>query len=187
MKTVLLLSLLLGFAATLAAAHFARASSTRACRRRRRSWRTAAASESFLIRLPADRLAATDGEAGGMRALHAGGAMLLPAKLMAEPLLVEHFKVRDAAGGVVGIAARHWTNDANGPTTVWSVLIPSRGAVVLRAIGERRGAVDAALRANGYTAGKTWDGEVRVTMTDEPGVVATGSGEAAHRLKGTQT
>ena len=34
--------------------------------------------------------------------------MLLPAQFVAEPLLVEHFKVRDSAGSVVGVAARHW-------------------------------------------------------------------------------
>ena len=69
--------------------------------------------------------------------------MLLPAQFVAEPLLVEHFKVRDSAGSVIGVAARHWNGGGAGPTTTWSVLIPSRGALVLSAPGEARGALEA--------------------------------------------
>ena len=90
--------------------------------------------------------------------------MVLPAQFVAEPLLVEHFKVRDAAGSVVGVAARHWNAGGAGPTTTWSILIPSRGALVLSAPGEARGALETALRAGGYSAGKAWDGQVAVPM-----------------------
>jgi hypothetical protein len=187
MKTLLLLTVLLGFGATLAGAHFAPGLEHARLPSHTTVVANGGRSESFLIRLPADRIAATDGAAGGMRALHAAGAMQLPAQLMDQPVLIEHFKVRDAEGSVVGVAARHWSTDVGGPTTVWSVLIPSRGAVVLRARGEQRGAVDAALRAKGYAAGKAWDGEIRVAMTgDEPGAVAVGSGEFAN-LSGSYT
>jgi hypothetical protein len=133
--------------------------------------------EQFLIRLPTDRIAATDAEAGGLRATGTSGAMLMPARFVGEPLLVEHFKVRDAAGSVVGIAARHWSGAAS-PATTWSVLIPSRGALVMSAPGEARGALETALRARGYSAGQAWDGQIAVPMASGTGgVVAAGTGE----------
>jgi hypothetical protein len=179
MKTLFLLALGCGFGGTLAGAHYwpwlehARlASHTSVVANGGRS-------ERFLIRLPADRLAATDGEAGGLRGIGVEGAMLLPAQFVAAPLLVEHFKVRDAAGSVVGIAARHWHGSGAAATTTWSVLIPSRGALVLNAFGEPRGALESALRANGYSAGKAWDGQLTVPMVAQGqlGLVTAGSGE----------
>jgi hypothetical protein len=175
MKTVFLLALVMGFGGMLAGAHFA----PWLQHARLPSYTSVVANggraEQFLIRLPADRIAATDGEAGGLRG--AGGAMLLPAQFIAEPLLVEHFKVRDSAGSVIGVAARHWNGGGAGPTTTWSVLIPSRGALVLSAAGEARGALETALRASGYSAGKAWAGQVAVSMLDDAGAVVAGSGE----------
>lgn len=178
MKIVFLTALLLGFGGTLAGAHFA-------------PWRTHARlpshttvvanggrAEQFLIRLPADRIAATDAEAGGLRA-RAERAMALPAQFVTEPLVVEHFKVRDAAGSVVGVAARHWAGAGTGAaTTAWSILIPSRGALVLRAPGEARGVLETALRGRGFSAGAAWAGQVAVPMVREgEGAVAAGTGE----------
>jgi len=187
MKIVFLLALMAGFGGTLAGAHFA----PWLKHARLPSHTTVVANggraEQFLIRLPADRIAATDGEAGGLRAHGTGGAMLLPAQFVAEPLLVEHFKVRDSLGSVIGVAARHWHGSGAGATTTWSVLIPSRGALVMSAPGESRGALEAALRSGGYSAGKAWDGEVAVPMVGEgEGTVAAGSGEF-QGLAGTYT
>lgn len=141
-----------------------------------------------MIRLPADRIAATDAEAGGLRSTGVDGAMLLPAQFVAEPLLVEHFKVRDAADTVVGVAARHWHGSGAAATTTWSILIPSRGALVLSSFGEPRGALEAQLRKNGYNAGKAWDGKITVDMIPQGqlGNVATGTGEFAG-LSGSYT
>lgn len=179
MKTVFLVAIVCGFGGTLAGAHFvpwlkhARLPSHTAV------VANGGRSEQFLIRLPADRIAATDGEAGGLRGKSAAGVMLLPAQFVAEPLLVEHFKVRDAAGSVVGVAARHWNVAGTEPTTTWSVLIPSRGAFVLSAAGEVRGALETALRSGGYDAGKAWDGQLTVPMipATEAGAVVVGTGE----------
>lgn len=179
MKIVFLLAILGGFGGTLAGAHFvpwlkhARLPSHTAV------VANGGRSEQFVIRLPADRIAATDGEIGGVRSKGISAPMALPAQFGTEPLLVEHFKVRDTAGSVVGVAARHWSGSGASPTTTWSVLIPSRGALVLSAPGEARGAIETALRSGGYTAGKAWSGQVVVPMTPqrEPGVVATGTGE----------
>ncbi|HJR69579.1 MAG TPA: hypothetical protein VKA43_06030 [Gammaproteobacteria bacterium] len=181
MKTVLAIAVLLGFGATLAGGYFVPGIEHARLPSLTSVVANGGRSEQFVIRLPADRLAATDGEAGGLRAQRGEGAMLLPAKLMAEPVLVEHFKIRDAGGNVVGIAARHWDGNASGATTTWALLIPSRGAAVLSASGESRGVLEASLRGRGYAAGRAWDGEVElmVTRPEAPGVLTAGTQEFA--------
>jgi hypothetical protein len=179
MKIVLVLATLIGFGGTLAAAHFVPWLQHARLPSHTSVVANGGRSEQFLIRLPADRIAATDGSTGGLRATGAEGAMMLPAKFVAEPLLVEHFKVRDAAGSVIGVAARHWGATRAGAATTWSLLIPSRGAVILNAGGEERGALETALRSSGYSAGNPWDGQVAVPMipSGELGSVVAGSGE----------
>ena len=177
MKIVFLLALAMGFIGTLVGAHYA----PRLEHTRLPSQTSVVANggraEAFVIRLPIDRIAATDGEAGGLRSKGVHGAMALPSQFVAEPLLVEHFKIRDSAGNVIGVAARHWDGGADS-TATWSVLIPSRGAIVMSGRGETRGALDAALRARGYSAGRSWSGDTRVSMTqDGGGVVNAGTGE----------
>ncbi len=181
MKIVLAIAVLLGFGATLAGGHFLPGIEHARLPSLTSVVANGGRSEQFVIRLPADRLTATDGEAGGLRAQRGEGAMLLPAKLMAEPVLVEHFKIRDAGGNVVGVAARHWTGGATGATTTWALLIPSRGAAVLSAPGESRGMLEASLRERGYAAGRAWNGEVElmVTRLDAPGVLTAGTQEFA--------
>lgn len=181
MKVVLILAILLGFGATLAGAHYVPGLAHVRVPSLTKVVANGGRAEQFLIRVPADRLAATDAPAGGMRSAADTGVMAVPAKLAEAPLLVEHFKVRDAAGSVVGVAARHWSATATGTTTTWSVLIPSRGTFVLRAAGEARGAVESALAAGGYGAGKPWTGQVSVAMTpaSNPGDIVAGTGEFA--------
>jgi hypothetical protein len=187
MKIVFLFALLLGFGGTLAGAHFAPGLKHARLPSQTSVVANGGRAEEFLIRLPADRIAATDGEAGGVRANGAAGVMLLPAQFLAEPLLVEHFKVRDSGGAVIGIAARHWNGTSGEATTTWSILIPSRGALVLSGRGEDRGGLDAALRSRGYSPGKDWAGTVTLPMApDGQGVVATGTGEFED-LAGTYT
>lgn len=188
MKAVLLLAIAIGFAGTLAGAHYVPGLSHVRAASLTKVVANGGRAEQFLIRVPADRLAASDAPAGGMRAAVDTGAMALPAKLAAEPLLVEHFKVRDAAGGVVGVAARHWSAAAGGATTTWSLLIPSRGALVLRAAGETSGALDAALTKAGYMPGKAWTGTLDFAMApaSAPGEVTAGTGEF-EGLEGTYT
>jgi hypothetical protein len=175
MKIVFLLASIVAFCGTLAGAHFAPWLSHARLPSHTSVVANGGRAEQFLIRLPADRIGATDGEAGGLRG--SGGAMLLPAQFVSEPLLVEHFKVRDSEGSVIGVAARHWSGAGAGPTTTWSVLIPSRGALVLSAPGEARGALERALRESGYSAGRAWAGQVAVPMLEDEGAVVAGSGE----------
>jgi hypothetical protein len=179
MKTLFLVAMVCGFGGTLAAAHYPPWLEHARLPSHTSVVANGGRSEQFLIRLPADRIGASDGEAGGLRGTGGEGAMLLPAQFVAEPLLVEHFKVRDAAGSVVGVAARHWNVGYAGAATTWSILIPSRGALVLNAPGEARGALETALRSSGYSAGNAWDGQVAVSMIPQgqAGVVAAGTGE----------
>lgn len=177
MKILFLLAFIGGLGGTLAGVHFAPWLKHARLPSMTSVVANGGRAEQFLIHLPADRLAASDGTAGGLRAQNADRAMLLPARFVAEPLLVEHFKVRDSGGNVVGVAARHWNGGAT-PTATWSVLIPSRGALVLSAPGEPRGALETALRNRGYTAGSAWNGQVTVAMVREgEGTVAAGAGE----------
>jgi len=182
MKIVLVIAVILGFGATLAGGYFVPGIEQPRLPSLTSVVANGGRSEQFVIRLPADRLTATDGEAGGLRAKRGEGAMLLPAKLMAEPVLVEHFKIRDSGGSVVGVAARHWNGNASGATTTWAFLIPSRGAAVFSAPGESRGMLEASLRERGYAAGRAWDGavELMVTRPDAPGILAAGTKEFAN-------
>jgi hypothetical protein len=188
MKAVLLLAIAIGFGGTLAGAHYVPGLAHVRVASLTKVIANGGRAEQFLIRVPADRLAASDAPAGGMRSTVEMGVMALPAKLAAEPLLVEHFKVRDAAGSVVGVAARHWSAAASGTTTTWSILIPSRGALVLRAPGESGGAIEAALTKAGYAPGKPWTGAIDVPMAADaaPGEITAGTGEF-EGLEGTYT
>ncbi len=179
MKTVFSLAILLGFGGTLAGAHYLPVTHAR-LPSQTSVVANGGRAERFIVRLPTDRLAATDAAAGGLRAT--GGAMAIPAQLVASSLLVEHFKVRDTAGKVIGIAARHWSDSDRGLTTTWSVLIPSRGTLLLSSPGEARGAIDTALQSAGYSSqADAWTGDVAVTLTPkgEAGTIAAGSGEFA--------
>jgi hypothetical protein len=184
LKILFLLAFIGGFGGTLAGVHFAPWQKHARLPSLTSVVANGGRAEQFMIRLPADRLAATDGAAGGLRA---AGTMALPAQFVAEPVLVEHFKVRDSGGNVIGVAARHWNGGGAAATTTWSLLIPSRGALVLSSPGEARGALEAALRAAGYSAGSAWDGQLTVPMVREgEGTVAAGTGEFS-MLAGTFT
>jgi hypothetical protein len=185
MRALFLLGLVLGFGGTLAAAHWVPWISHQRLPSQTSVVANGGRAEQFLIRLPADRIAATDAKAVGLRSAAGAGAMVSPARFVSEPLLVEHYKVRDSTGQVVGIAARHWANADHGMTATWSLVIPARGSLVLRAPGEKSGALDAALQRAGYARGTAWDGTLEVALVPG-GAVAGGTGEFAG-LGGTYT
>jgi hypothetical protein len=185
MRALLLLGIFLGFGGTLAAAHWVPWIGHPRLPSQTTVVANGGRAEQFLIRLPADRIAATDAKAAGLRSVAATGAMVLPAKFVSEPLLVEHYKVRDSTGQVIGIAARHWANGDHGMTATWSLVVPARGSLVLRAPGEKSGALDAALQRAGYTRGAAWEGTLEVALSPG-GSVAAGTGDFAG-LAGTYT
>jgi hypothetical protein len=188
MKSTFVVAVILGFVGILAAGHFVPWFPHVRLPSKTTVVANGGRSEQFVIRLPADRIAATGASAAGMRAATGGGGASLPPGLTAQPLLVEHFKVRDAENNVIGIAARHWSADAGGTGTAWSLLIPSRGAMLLTAPGEARAALDTALQKAGYSVGKLWNGDLKVALAadDANAVVAAGSDEFAH-LEGRYT
>ena len=176
MRTLFLLAIVVGFGGTLAAAHYVPWFGHHRLPSQTSVVANGGRAEQFVIRLPADRIAATDGKVGGLRSISVEGAMALPAKFVAEPLLVEHYKVRDSTGQVVGVAARHWVNGNRGLTTTWSVMIPARGSLLLHAPGEKAGTLDTVLQRAGYTAGSAWEGNVEIPLA-AGGAVAGGTGE----------
>ena len=180
MKTTFFLALFLGFAGVLAAGHWVPWGAHVRLPSQTHVVANGGRAEQFLIRLPADRIDVAGAKTVGLRA--ASAAATLPPQLTAEPLLVEHFKVRDAAGNVIGLAARHWSADTHSSGTAWSLMIPSRGALLLTAPAEPRAALDTALRNAGYTAGALWNGNVKVAFAPEDSdsaIVAAGSEEFA--------
>ena len=136
MKAAILLGFVLGFGGVLAGSHFF----PWVIHSRLPSQTSVVANggraEQFLIRLPVDRIGSA-GATAGLRGSPMFANMALPENLAKEPLLVEHFKVRDSVGNVIGLAARHWSVDGDGDAgSAWVVLIPSRGAMLLTAPGE---------------------------------------------------
>ncbi len=134
--------------------------------------------ETFVIRLPADRLSAQGGAAVGLRGDAFPPGAVLPEPLDGAPLLVEQFKVRDREGNVIGVAARHWSQPGGQASSAWLLVIPSRGALLLEADGEPAGAIDAALAAAGRASGSAWSGSTTVDVTrGDSGRIVGGSGE----------
>lgn len=177
MKAAFWIGVLLGFGGLLAAAHYFPWFAAERVPARTSVVANGGRAETFLIRLPADRVGAIGSADAGVRAAASPDAPS-DASFGAASLLVEHFKVRDTADNVIGIAARHWTPTQAGPEAAWSLLIPGRGALYLTSPGEARGAVDAALRAAGHVAGNAWNGNVDVPMSGgDRGVVLAGSAE----------
>lgn len=180
MKIAFWLGLIVGFGGVLAGAHFvpwvahARLASQTAV------VANGGRAEQFVIRLPADRINSGGGSPSGLRGAQQSAALALPLKLLDRPLLIEHFKLRDSAGTVIGLAARHWSVTDGTASTAWSLLVPSRGALLLTSPGERSGGVDAALRRAGHASGRAWDGEVEIVVASDReggGQVVGGSDE----------
>jgi hypothetical protein len=109
--------------------------------------------ERFLIRLPADRLVAAGSQHLGERGAPFPGEIAPPTFADQGPVLAEHFKVRDVDGHVIGLAARHWTMVSGAPVISWSLVVPSRGALLLAGVGEAEGALEAALLRAGSGGG----------------------------------
>src|SRR5690606_2044880 len=130
--------------------------------------------ERFLIRLPADEIAAAGTAENGLIGNKRGGDLGLEGPAWRS----EQFKLRDADGNVIGVAARHWTQLSDGSAVAWALVIPSRGALLLSGAGETREEIDSALRRGGYGAG-AWSGQVELAIggRERSGGVLAGSDE----------
>ena len=190
MRTAFFIAVLLGFSGVLAAAHFVPWMRHARLPSQTEVVATGGRAERFLIRLPVDRIEASGVAASPLRAPAGGPGIALPSELSVKPLLVEHFKVRDAAGNVIGLAARHWNSDGRGAGSAWSVLIPSRGALLLTAPGEGKAALDGALQKAGYHPGSAWSATtampvVNVELTPRDGGEVTAGSDEFEKLDGS--
>ena len=137
--------------------------------------------ETFVIRLPRDRVVDTANSPSVLAGFPAS-VESLPANDRGT-VRVEQFKVRNLAGDVIGIAAKHSGSTSAAPGTIesgWVILIPARGALYM-AQQEGTRSVGAALAQNGFVAGAAWQGDVRLTLSagprEESGIVWGGAEE----------
>ena len=134
--------------------------------------------EDFVIRFPVDRIASAGTPEMGLR----GHAYPVGANLPGEigsGVLVEHFKLRDVEGNVIGIAVRHSSSADDAGASVWALTIPRRGTMRLIGTSEP-GALDRQLAAAGRVDGRAWSGDIAMTVGGEgaiSGRVAGGSEE----------
>ncbi len=135
--------------------------------------------EDFVIRFPVDRIMTAGTAEMGLRARGYPEGVELPAEMTDEPVLVEHFKLRNIKGDVIGVAARHASVTAESPTTAWALTIPSRGTLHLLGAAEP-GSLDRELAAAGRIDGQAWSGELELTLGEsgaDSGQIAGGSHE----------
>lgn len=122
-------------------------------------------SEVFSIRLPVDRVASLGNEPSDLGAASFPAGLALPDSFGAQPVQIDHFKVRDAGGNVIGVASRHTVELPDASAVAWSLSFPSRGALWL--VGQfDSAALDEALMAQGYRPGETWTGDLNVQIGD---------------------
>ena len=164
MKRLLQLGIVLGFAGVLAGAYyfpwvsyarFPSAASVIA---------NGGRGEQFLVRLPADRIQAAGSDVAGPRAgSYPAGAALLSTEGAATSR-VEHFKLRDTTGNVLGVATRHWTVVDGVPVTAWMLNLPSRGSLVFSGAGEAPDEIESRLRRAGWSPGTAFAGNLTVDV-----------------------
>ena len=135
--------------------------------------------EEFVIRFPVDRIASVGSAEMGLRARGYPQGIELPGEMEAQPVLVEHFKLRDRDGEVIGVAARHAAVAAGEANSAWALTIPSRGTMHLLGTAEP-GALDRELAAAGRVDGRAWSGALELSIGSpeaETGRVSGGSHE----------
>ena len=137
--------------------------------------------ETFIIRLPADRIAATGDSASPPFVLDPVTAVAAPAELSAAAFMLEQFKLRNVDGDVIGTAMRHWTEADAASATTWGVSLPGRGTLVWSSDGNSPALLSAAIASAGAQPGAVWQGELRVPLADgdDIGRVLTGTEEFA--------
>jgi len=175
MRKLLQLGFVLGFAGTLAAAYFFPWVSYTRFPSAATVVANGGRGEQFILRLPVDRIQSSASVAGELRTALHGAALGLPVELASATSRIEHFKVRDSSGNVVGVASRHWAEIGTVPQTAWMLTLPSRGTVVMTGPGEPADYLAQALRAEGWEPGGDFVGELALAVGGEGhSVAATG-------------
>lgn len=122
--------------------------------------------ENFMIRFPVDRIASTGTADMGLRARNFPVGVEFPEALVNESILVEHFKLRDVQGDVIGLAVRHSSVTGGEAATAWALTIPSRGTMHLMGAADP-GILDRELAAAGRIAGVAWSGALDLSIGSE--------------------
>jgi len=155
MKRLLLLGFVLGLAGALATAYFAPWVEYTRYRSASEVVPNVGSVEQFIVRLPADRIGGPIAELADTR--------------------LEHFKLRDVDGNVIGIAARHQTRFDGRDETAWLLAIPSRGTITLSGGPAGSGTIESRIAARGLTAGNAADPALSIALTEPAhSVAATG-------------
>ena len=140
--------------------------------------------EDFVIYFPIDRIASLGGSEMGLRAKAYPDGVDVPAEIAAHPVLVEHFKLRDREGEVIGVAVRHASVVEDDAASAWVLTIPGRGTMHLLGHADP-GALDRALASEGQIEGRPWSGDLEWSAGgggDESGLVVGGNDEFAGLL-----
>ena len=160
MKRLLQLGFILGLAGTFALAWFAPIFEYTRYRSATSVVANGGRVEQFLVHLPVDRI---ESPAGAEVARDTG-------------LRLSHYKLRDAEGNVIGLAARHELQTGATAQTAWLLTIPSRGAIALAASGPGEGAIETEVAARGLTAGQSIDQPLSIDSS-QPARSVSATGE----------
>lgn len=141
MKRLLQLGFILGLAGTIAAAWFAPIFEYTRYRSATSVVANGGRVEQFQVHLPVDRLEST-------------GATVMPGDPSTR---LQHFKLRDTEGNVIGLVARHQITTGEAVETAWLLTIPSRGSIALAAGPGGAGSIESLVAARGLSAGQSLD------------------------------
>lgn len=179
MKFLLVLGFLLGFGGVLTAAGLAPLADQERIASRTSVANNGGRLETFVIRLPADRIATTGSLARQSFAIDPVTVIEPPAALANSEFMIEQFKLRNVDGDVIGVAMRHWMSADAQSASTWSVNIPSRGTLVWTSEGDAPAVLAAAIAAAGVQPGVAWQGELAVPLAGNAnsGRVITGTEE----------
>jgi hypothetical protein len=161
MKRLLQLGFILGLFGSLAGAYFAPWFEFPRFRSAATVVQNGGRLEQFEVRLPADRI---------------GAGVALPSG--PESGSLEHFKLRDVEGNVIGVAARHSLPLADGTATSWLLTIPSRGTIAFTSSTPASVSLEGRIAASGLVAGARSEPEISIDLGSPASSVAT-TGEFA--------
>jgi hypothetical protein len=162
MKRLLQLGFILGLIGTLAGAYFAPWFEFPRFRSATTVVQNGGRLEQFEVRLPADRI---------------GAGIAVPSG--ADSGSLEHFKLRDVEGNVIGLAARHSLPLVDGTAaTSWLLTIPSRGTIAFAGSMPAGESLDGRIAASGLVAGANSEPEISIDLDSSASSVAT-TGEFA--------
>ena len=178
MRFLIILGFFLGFGGVLTAAVFAPYGAQERVRSRTTVENNGGRLETFIVRLPADRIVSTSAGISGPLATETARSVAAPPGLEGTQFAVEQFKLRNVDGDVVGLATRHWTRVDGAGVSTWAVSLPGRGSLVWSQEGDTPTQLTNTLASVGVQAGTAWHGEFDFD--------ATASGSNGRVIAGTE-